>query len=76
MPLPNNKQTAQTKYCTHLFQENVLRTLLGMGMGMNVTARPTRREREGERGGRRTRVLMLSAAHVYVCEQAEACTGT
>ena len=36
IPLP--KKVLQTSYCSYLFQGNALQTLLGMGMGMNVTA--------------------------------------
>ena len=38
IPMPLPKKVLQTSYCTHLFSENVIQTLLGMGMGMNVTA--------------------------------------
>ena len=47
MPLPKGAQ--QTSLCTHLFSEHVLQTLLGTGMGMNVTAH-TRRRRGGGGG--------------------------
>ena len=35
-PLPN--RVLQASYCTHFFYGNVLQTIMGMGMGMNVTA--------------------------------------
>ena len=34
---PANKKVVQTSCCTHFFYEHVLQTVLGMGMGMNVT---------------------------------------
>ena len=33
------REGPQTFYCTHLFYKIVLQTILGMGLGMNVTAR-------------------------------------
>ena len=38
MPRPLPKRVLQTSYCTHFFYADVLQTVLGMGMGMNVTA--------------------------------------
>ena len=38
MPLPLPQTALQTSFCTHLLAENSTQTLLGMGMGMNVTA--------------------------------------
>ena len=36
MPLP--QQVLQTSYCTHLFYNNVIQTVLGVGTDMIVTA--------------------------------------
>ena len=41
-PLPN--KVLQTTYCTHSLQDHVLQTLLGMGIGTNVTAQTTREQ--------------------------------
>ena len=38
MPIPLPNKVLQTSDRTHFFYENVPQTVLGMGMGMNVTA--------------------------------------
>ena len=38
VPIPLLQRALQASYCTHLFHGHVLRTFLGTGMGMNVTA--------------------------------------
>ena len=38
IPMPLSPKVIQASLCPHLLSENVLQTLLGMGMGMNITA--------------------------------------
>ena len=38
VPMPLPPKVNRTSLCTHLFSENVIQSLLGMGTGMNVTA--------------------------------------
>ena len=40
IPIPPSNRVLQTSCCTPFFYTNVLQTVLGMGMGMNVTAQP------------------------------------
>ena len=41
-PYPCPKRVLQTSYCTHFLYGYVLQTVLGTGMGMNVTAQDAR----------------------------------
>ena len=38
IPIPLPKRVLQTSDCTHFFYEQILQTILGVDMGMNVTA--------------------------------------
>jgi len=38
IPMPLANEFLQTQLCSHLLSEDVVRTHLGMGTGMNVTA--------------------------------------
>ena len=53
------KRVLQTSCGTHFFYGNVLRTVLGMGMGMNVTAHGSRNNTNNDDIKKRKTIVMM-----------------